>query len=349
LRELDVITIGRASVDLYGQQIGGRLEDMASFAKSVGGSPTNIAIGAARLGLRTGLITRVGREQFGSFILEQLAREGVATRGVTVDPERLTALAILGVKSDHEFPLLFYRDNCADMALCEADVDPAYVASSGALQISGTHLTRDGVRAASLKAVAAARAAGRKVAFDIDYRPNLWGLGGHDSGAERYRESEAVTAVLQTVIADCDLIVGTEEEIHIAGGSRDSHEALCNLRAGSSAVAAARSRGSSFWVRKKTPLTFVSITLSHPSSGNSSMGAPQVAPALFTRMSRRDSRPASASARAVTPSRLETSAGRATQSPPYSFARALAVASQAAALRELIPARPAYLDIGTAA
>jgi 5-dehydro-2-deoxygluconokinase len=134
---LDVITLGRASVDLYGQQIGGRLEDMASFAKSVGGSPTNIAIGGARLGLRTGLVTRVGKEQFGSFILEQLAREGVATRGVTVDPQRLTALAILGVKSDSEFPLLFYRDNCADMALCEADIDPTYIASAAALQISG--------------------------------------------------------------------------------------------------------------------------------------------------------------------------------------------------------------------
>ncbi|HMA14808.1 MAG TPA: 5-dehydro-2-deoxygluconokinase, partial [Kiloniellaceae bacterium] len=233
---LDVITLGRASVDLYGQQIGGRLEDMASFAKSVGGSPTNIAIGGARLGLKTGLVTRVGKEQFGGFILEQLAREGVETRGVVVDPERLTALAIVGVRSDSDFPLLFYRDNCADMALCEADIDPAYIASAAALQISGTHLTREGVRAASLKAVACAKAAGRKVAFDVDYRPNLWGLAGHDSGAERYRESAEVTAVLQAVVGDCDLIVGTEEEMHIAGGSRDTGEALRRLRAATDAV-----------------------------------------------------------------------------------------------------------------
>jgi len=157
---LDVITLGRASVDLYGQQIGGRLEDMASFAKSVGGSPTNIAIGGARLGLNTGLISRVGKEQFGNFILEQLAREGVDTRGVRVDPERLTALAIVGVESDSDFPLLFYRDNCADMALCKADIDPDYIASATALQISGTHLTREGVRAASLKAFSAAKSAG---------------------------------------------------------------------------------------------------------------------------------------------------------------------------------------------
>src|SRR4051812_17674860 len=92
---LDVITIGRSSVDLYGQQIGSRLEDVSSFAKSVGGSPTNIAIGAARLGLKVGLITAVGEEHLGRFIREQLQREGVALDGVKVDPERLTALAIL--------------------------------------------------------------------------------------------------------------------------------------------------------------------------------------------------------------------------------------------------------------
>ncbi len=80
-RTLDVITIGRSSVDLYGQQIGSRLEDIASFAKSVGGCPANIAIGTARLGLKSGLITRVGDEQMGRFIREQAAREGVATRG----------------------------------------------------------------------------------------------------------------------------------------------------------------------------------------------------------------------------------------------------------------------------
>src|SRR6185369_1217970 len=91
---LDVITIGRSSVDLYGQQIGSRLEDVASFAKSVGGCPANIAIGAARLGLKSALITGVGDEQFGRFIREQLARDGVALDGVRIDPARLTALAI---------------------------------------------------------------------------------------------------------------------------------------------------------------------------------------------------------------------------------------------------------------
>jgi 5-dehydro-2-deoxygluconokinase len=104
---LDVITLGRSSIDLYGQQIGGRLEAMASFAKYVGGSPTNTAIGARRLGLRSGLITRVGADHMGRFILDELRHEGVDTTGVRTDPDRLTALAILGIVDEETFPLVF--------------------------------------------------------------------------------------------------------------------------------------------------------------------------------------------------------------------------------------------------
>ena len=187
---LDVIAIGRSSVDLYGQQIGGPLEDMATFAKSVGGSPTNTAIGAARLGLKSAVITAVGDEPFGRFIREQLVREGVAVAGVKTDPHRLTALVALGVRNDKSFPLIFYRENCADMALTVEDVDEAFIATAKAVCISGTHLSTATVYAMSRKAVAAAKAAGRRVAFDVDYRPNLWGLAGHGSGEERYIRSD---------------------------------------------------------------------------------------------------------------------------------------------------------------
>src|SRR5215469_6094547 len=95
---LDLITIGRVSVDLYGEQIGSRLEDVVSFAKAVGGCPANVAIGAARLGLRAALISRVGDEPMGRFVLEQLARERVETGGVRVDAQRLTSLVLLSVR-----------------------------------------------------------------------------------------------------------------------------------------------------------------------------------------------------------------------------------------------------------
>ncbi len=228
---LDVVTIGRCSVDLYGQQIGGRLEDMASFAKSVGGSPANIAIGAARLGLKPGFISRVGDEAMGRFIREQMGREGVDTRGLKTDPERLTALVLLGVRDEKTFPLIFYRENCADAALDVSDIDEAYIASARAIVVTGTHFARANADAAQRKAIEIAKRHGRKVAFDIDYRPNLWGLAGHGAGEERYIASERVSAHLQGVLAACDVVVGTEEEIKIAGGETDIHAALHRIRA----------------------------------------------------------------------------------------------------------------------
>jgi 5-dehydro-2-deoxygluconokinase len=234
--DIDVITIGRAGVDLYGAQIGGRLEDMGSFEKYIGGSPTNIACGTARLGLKTALISRVGNEHMGRFILEQLAREGVCTDGVVTDPDRLTALVILGIRDEEQFPLIFYRENCADMALCEEDIDEAFVKRARAVVVTGTHLSNPRTAAAVLKALKIARANGIRTALDIDYRPNLWGVAGHGDGESRFVESRAVTDKLLATLHYFDLIVGTEEEFHIAGGSTDTLVALETVRGQSAAT-----------------------------------------------------------------------------------------------------------------
>ncbi len=235
-QQLDLITIGRSSVDLYGAQIGGRLEDMRSFEKYIGGSPTNIAAGTARLGLKSALLTRVGDEHMGRFIREELEREGVDTSGVLTDPERLTALVLLGIRDEERFPLIFYRENCADMALSEEDVDAAFIARARAVVATGTHLSHPRTEAAVLKALKLARENGARTALDIDYRPNLWGLSGHDDGENRFIASEAVTAKLQATLHHFDLIVGTEEEFHIAGGSTDTIAALQAVRAVSAAT-----------------------------------------------------------------------------------------------------------------
>ncbi len=227
---LDLVAIGRASVDLYGEQIGGRLEDMATFVKAVGGCPANIAIGSARLGLKSALITRVGDEAMGRFIREQLAREGVETRGIATDPRRLTALVVLGVRDSSTFPLIFVRENCADAALDEGDIDPGLIRSAAATVVTGTHFARANTAAAQRKAMAIAREAGRKVIFDVDYRPNLWGLAGHGAGEERYIRSDDVTGHLQSILPSCDVVVGTEEELHAAGGSEDTLEAIRTIR-----------------------------------------------------------------------------------------------------------------------
>jgi len=228
--KLDFIAIGRSSVDLYGQQVGGRLEDMSTFSKAVGGCPTNIAVGGARLGLRTGLLTRVGNEHMGRFIRESCAREGVDIRGIHTDSERLTALVLLGVRDEKSFPLIFYRENCADSALDESDIDEDYIASAKAVVVTGTHFAMPNSEAAQRKAIEIAKKHGRSIVFDIDYRPNLWGLAGHGAGEERYRKSEAVSERLRGVLADCDLIVGTEEEIMIAGGADEPLAALRQIR-----------------------------------------------------------------------------------------------------------------------
>jgi 5-dehydro-2-deoxygluconokinase len=233
---LDLIAVGRASVDLYGEQIGGRLEDMGSFAKYVGGSPTNTAVAAARLGLKSGLLTRVGADHMGRFIREQLLREGVDVRGVLGDPKRLTALVILGIRDRETFPLIFYRENCADMALCEQDLDDAWLASARAVLINGTHLSTPGVFAASVGAARRVKAAGGRVVFDVDYRPVLWGLAARDLGENRFVAHDGVTRRLQSVLPLCDLVVGTEEEIRILGGLEETMAALKNIRRHTSAA-----------------------------------------------------------------------------------------------------------------
>ncbi len=229
-RALDVISIGRSSVDLYGGQVGGRLEDMRTFRKYIGGSPTNAACGAARLGLKSAVITRVGDEHMGRFIREQLVAEGVDVRGVITDPERLTALVLLGIRDQERFPLIFYRENCADMALAPDDIDPDFIAEARCVLASGTHLSHPRTEAATLRALDLARESGAKTVLDLDYRPNLWGLSGHGDGENRFIESAAVTAKLQSTLARFDVIVGTEEELHIAGGASDTVEALRNVR-----------------------------------------------------------------------------------------------------------------------
>ena len=217
-KSLDVVTIGRSSVDLYGQQIGSRLEDIASFAKSVGGCPTNIAIGTARLGLQVRrCITRVGDEQMGRFIREQLrARGRRRPRASRTDPAAADrAGAALGRG----------RGRLAD------DLLPHRLRRHGARRgrhRRGLHrlgqrrrrhrhafLARPTPMPRSARRSASPRRTGGKVVFDIDYRPNLWGLAGHAAGYERYVEVRPRSRrKLQTVLPDCDLIVGTEEEMH---------------------------------------------------------------------------------------------------------------------------------------
>ncbi|HEY8905295.1 MAG TPA: 5-dehydro-2-deoxygluconokinase [Rhodoferax sp.] len=217
-RPIDLVCLGRLAVDLYAQQFGSRLEDARSMAMYLGGSSANLAFGVARLGLKSAMISRVGNEQMGRFLTETLQQAGCDTSQVQIDPERLTALVLLGLKDRDTFPLLFVRENCADMAVDADQIDESYIAQCRALAITGTHLSTPGTRAASQQALAYARQHGVVRVLDIDYRPVLWGLTARGAGDNRYVPDARVTAQLQEMLPEFDLLVGTEEEFFIAGG-----------------------------------------------------------------------------------------------------------------------------------
>jgi 5-dehydro-2-deoxygluconokinase len=228
-RPYDLACLGRLAVDLYAEQFGSKLEDARSMAKYLGGSSGNLAFGVARLGLRSAMIARVGDEQMGRFLTETLEAEGCDTSQVQIDPERLTALVLLGLKDRDTFPLLFVRENCADMAVDAALISEDFVSKCRALAITGTHLSTPTTRKASQTALDYAAKHGVVRVLDIDYRPVLWGLTSRGAGENRYVADAHVTQQLQEMLPHFDLLVGTEEEFFIAGGVAD--DIIASLKA----------------------------------------------------------------------------------------------------------------------
>ena len=235
-RRLDIVCLGRFGVDFYAQQIGARLEDVTSFAKYLGGSSANTAFGCARLGLAAGLVSRVGDDAMGRFLTETIAREGCDVSHVGVDSSRLTAAVVLGIEDKSTFPLIFLRENCADMAIGEAEIAEEYIASARALLITGTHFSTEYIAGISNRALDRAAAHDVRTILDIDYRPVLWGLTKRGDGETRYIASETVTAHLQRMLPKFDLVIGTIDEFNIAGGSDDILRSLAEVRCHTRAV-----------------------------------------------------------------------------------------------------------------
>jgi len=235
-RALDLICVGRVAVDFYAEQIGSPLHEAQSFRMYFGGSPGNVAIGASRLGLRVEMFSRVGADDLGRFLRETLVREGVGTRLLADDPDHLSGLVVLGVAPPDRFPLIFYRENCADMETRANPADRVVLGEAKAVLVTGTGLSRAATAEATLDIVREAREAGTAVVFDVDYRPVLWGLGPKGDGETRYRSSAGVTATMTRLLPFVDLVVGTEEELRIAGGDEDLDAAIARVRGSSSAT-----------------------------------------------------------------------------------------------------------------
>jgi len=215
----DVLAIGRSSIDLYAHEIGRDIADVRSFDAYVGGCPTNVSVGTRRLGLRSALLTAVGDDQVGEFVTAFLDREKVETRFIPRKPGRRTSAVILNIQPPDKFPLTFYRDNCADRALTIDDVLRAPVADSRVVFVTGTGLSHEPARAATLHAAASARAAGVPVVVDIDYRPDQW------------NSAAAFSTHMRVLLRSATLAVGTEDELAAAAETADVARGAAELLA----------------------------------------------------------------------------------------------------------------------
>ena len=203
-RLYDTFHMGRSGMDLYSNDVGADFVHIRSFAAYVGGSPTNMSVGCRRLGLKSALLTAFGEDPVGDFVVHFLTKEGVDVRFSPRKAGRKTSAVVLGIEPPDKFPLVFYRDNCADIALTIDDVLAAPIAQSRVFQFAGTNLSQEPSRSATLYAAEVARKAGTAVVLDLDFRPDQW----HDPA----RLWHAVRSALPCV----DIVMGTEDEINAA-------------------------------------------------------------------------------------------------------------------------------------
>ncbi len=216
MTDLEVVTMGRVSVDLYPEQIGVSLAEVETFAKSLGGSATNVAVAAARLGHPSAVITKVGDDGFGPYVRKALEGFGVDPRWVGTDPKLRTPIVFCEIHPPDNFPLLFYREPKApDMNLTDEDLDFDAIAAAPLFWMTGTGLSEEPSRTATLTALEQ-RSEGITV-FDLDYRPTLWRS--HDEATRIYREA----------LGHATVAVGNQEEVEVAVGTRDPLEASAAL------------------------------------------------------------------------------------------------------------------------
>jgi 5-dehydro-2-deoxygluconokinase len=214
--DLEVVTMGRVSVDLYPEQIGVSLAEVETFAKSLGGSATNVAVAAARLGHPSAVITKVGDDGFGPYVRKALEGFGVDPRWVGTDPKLRTPIVFCEIHPPDNFPLLFYREPKApDMNLTDEDLDFDAIAAAPLFWMTGTGLSEEPSRTATLTALEQ-RSEGITV-FDLDYRPTLWRS--HDEATRIYREA----------LGHATVAVGNQEEVEVAVGTHDPSEASAAL------------------------------------------------------------------------------------------------------------------------
>ena len=200
-KKYDVITYGRSSIDLYSQNIGAEFVDIKGFDAFVGGSPLNIAVGCSRLGLKPALLTGVGQDKIGDFIIEFLKKENVETSLIPRIPTARSSAVVLGIEPPDRFPLVYYRDNCADSQITIDDVLSADIKQCRLLEISGTAINMEPTRSSAFLAAEIAYEHDIPVVLDLDFRADQW----HDL------RSFGITT--RALLPKVKIALGTEEEI----------------------------------------------------------------------------------------------------------------------------------------
>lgn len=214
---LDLLTVGRISIDLYCGELGAGWEEASTFSKAVGGSPTNVAIAAARLGRRAALYTKVGEDPFGQVAIAELRDAGVQTDHVGVEPGTLTPLAFAVLNPPEDPELMFRREPPApDLQLRPGEVPEQVVRDTAIFWVSGGALSQEPSRS-TVQRMLAQRGRRSHTILDLDYRPSFW-----SSRAE-------ASATIGSAVAEATVAVGNREECAVAVGSSDPHEAAARL------------------------------------------------------------------------------------------------------------------------
>jgi 5-dehydro-2-deoxygluconokinase len=213
----DVLTMGRVGVDLYPEQSGVPLDRVRSFAKFLGGTATNVAVGSARYGHRSAVITKVGDDGHGVFVRRALREFGVEDRFVGMDPALRTPIVFCELFPPDSFPILFYREPMApDINIAPEEVDLGAVRSARVFWTTGTGLSEEPSRSATLAALEArGRASG--TVHDLDYREVFW------SSREEAGELQRRALGLATVA------VGNAEEAAVAVGEGEPEDLASRL------------------------------------------------------------------------------------------------------------------------
>jgi sugar/nucleoside kinase (ribokinase family) len=206
---MDIVCLGEVLIDMFPAEIGRRLVEVTAFHPKPGGAPANVAVAAHRLGARSAFIGKVGDDAFGRFLIDTLRAEGVETRGMRVDPDARTTMAIIAMPDAFSAEFVFYRNPGADMLLGPDELDEALLREARAFHFGSISLIAEPSRSATLRALSLARAGGALISFDVNYRPSLW------------PRPEAAVDTICSALALADLVKVNEGELALLTGTDD--------------------------------------------------------------------------------------------------------------------------------